>query len=1142
MLVEKIKQLNSDSELLSITQNIRLGMPTAVFGVTSTAKAVITSLIDQPVLYIAKDVLALERIATLIEQVSGKSTATLYPKDDVILYKRAFSKYSLFKRLNGLYQIKKGAQVVVTTLPALSQLFPTKFPIITVEKGKEIVIADIVKELVEMGYVRLDYVSGQGTFSVRGDILDVYAVNSENPYRIDFFGDEVETIKLFNQETREKISLLDRVDICPATDCFLDIQDKENIKESLSYALKSVKDANAYAVASGLLAEVEERAFNGDNNVLSFIMPLLSTVTTDIFHFLPKDTIVVYDEPKAIKDLAESVYKEHQERLKGLFNSGNAFEFSSAQLSDMEDTLALLQEKRAVALQMFTTAIPFFNPLKTYTLKVNPPTKYQLRFEDFYNDAKNWGISGYNIVVYTGNASKSNDLANALAERGCHVQVDGEIDFNGVDIRSDFLDEGVIFHSAKLAVIGNADLYNKKSNSGKIVRKSKEFFSAPEVGDYAVHETHGIGKVIGVKKITTTEGTKDYLALQYADSDVLYVSVEQMQTLTRYLGSDKEPKLSKIGGVEFGRVKERVKASIKALSFDLKKLYNERAERKGYVFEYDEGAESMFADSFPYDETPDQLSASEDIFNDMTTDKVMDRLLLGDVGYGKTEVALRAVFRCVINGKQAALLAPTTILSEQHYNTAVKRLSEFGVKVEVLNRFKTAQEQKDIVERLAQGKIDFIIGTHRLLGKDIAFKDLGLLVLDEEQRFGVEHKEKLKLIKNNVDTLTMTATPIPRTLHMSLSGIRDISTINTPPKERIPVSTYVTEETESLIRDAIMREIARGGQVFILYNRVDTIDRYALKLKSIVPEAEFCVAHGQMDERVLEDKITAFYRGDSDVLVSTTIIENGIDLPRANTLIVIDADKLGLSTLYQLKGRVGRSNRLAYAYFTFKEQKVLSEEAYKRLNTLMEFTEMGSGFKIAMRDLEIRGAGNVMGKEQHGHMDKIGYELYARLLKEEMEGVAQINSIELDIRVNAYIPEEYILSPTGRMETYKAIAEMSNGKEYNDIKNSLMDMYGEIPLEVANLFRISIIKNIGAKIGVKRIVISNDRCALEFTNLNDFNNESLMQAIELNKKICKVNLSTVYEINFEKSGRKNVEMLKIVSIFLQSVLPFGKNR
>ena len=751
---------------------------------------------------------------------------------------------------------------------------------------------------------------------------------------------------------------------------------------------------------------------------------------------------------------------------------GEAFSFSRYQLADKQDFLAELAARRSLALQTFASRSYFFEPLKIYNFHSSPVGRYLNGFVNLVTDLKSWRADGYRVMLYCGNSSRAQKMREMLSDEYIDASVLPEklSAFKGVAVLQSELGHGLILHENKLVVIGTGDLYTKSPVSKRIRRKRNDLFTSPEIGDYAVHETHGVGKIVGTKKIETTDGTKEYIALEYRGGDVLYVPVEQMDILSKYMGED-SPSLSKIGGAEFERVKQRVKASLKAMAFDLKQLYAERSEKHGFVFSpYPEMMEE-FENAFEFEETPDQLASAEEIKADMCSPKVMDRLLCGDVGYGKTEVAFRAAYLCILNGKQAALMCPNTILCQQHFENAVRRFSPFGVNVEVLNRFKSPAEQDKVLARVKNGEVDLLIGTHRLLSNDVKFKDLGILILDEEQRFGVEHKEKIKNMKNDVDCLTMTATPIPRTLHMSLSGIRDISTIETPPTTRLPVQTYVVEETETLIRDACLRELARGGQVFILYNRVETIFSFAAKIKEIVPEGKITVAHGRMDRAVLENGILKFYEGESNILISTTIIENGIDLPKANTLIVIDSDRLGISQLYQLRGRVGRGALLAHAYFTFKPEKVMTEKAGERLKAIMEFTELGSGFKIAMRDLEIRGAGNVLGREQHGHMDKVGYELYAKLLKEEMTGVEQTVA-ELDIKADAYIPEKYIEASASRLDCYKQIAEIRGVEDYKRVCLSIEENYGKLPKEVLNLLIIAVLKSYAAKLNIRKIAVS----------------------------------------------------------------------
>ena len=702
----------------------------------------------------------------------------------------------------------------------------------------------------------------------------------------------------------------------------------------------------------------------------------------------------------------------------------------------------------------------------------------------------------------------------------------------GVNVVVYPLSTGFIEHDSKLVILGQNDVFLKKQVKKTIKKKRGDLFSAPSVGDFAVHEHFGVGLIKGVKKIRTVEGTSEYVELEYAGGDRLYVSTEQMDKLSKYLGGNETPTLNKIGGGEFERIKQRVRQAISKMTINLKKLYAQRRERKGFEFSPENELTQEFANSFEFEETEDQLASYEEIREDMESTKVMDRLLCGDVGFGKTEVALRACFKAIIDGKQTAIVAPTTILSEQHYVTAKSRFADFGIRIAVLNRFRTALEQQKTIEKLSNGEIDLIIGTHRLFSKDVKFKDLGLLVIDEEQRFGVEHKEKLKTLKENVDTLTLSATPIPRTLHLSLSGIRDISSINTPPKQRIPVQTAVTELTDSLVKDAVRRELSRGGQVFILYNRVDSIYYFAEKVKNLIPSAKIIVAHGQMPERILENNISDFYAGKGDVLIATTIIENGIDMPRANTLIVEGSDRLGLSTLYQLKGRVGRGNLMAYAYFTFTEGKVLSDVAYKRLSALMEFTEMGSGYKIAMRDLELRGAGNVLGKEQHGHMDRVGYELYNKLLKEELGETTINQSLELEIKADAYIPDSYVPSESAKMDAYKQIAEIRSMADRSRVESSLTENYGKIPKVVSTLIDIAELKFKAEEVGVSKIVISMHVAKIYLKNLDSLKDGKITSSLNKYKQNATLYFEEVPIISFKCGDGAPDQAILFINKFL----------
>lgn len=1086
---------NLQGDYLALLEELRLGTPTAAFGLSESHKYLTAAATSGRILYITADSVSAQRAYESISVLSGKKCAHLTAKDEVILYKDALSKDALYKRICALAQIADGAECIVTDIEALMQLAPAQIQVLKLERGGDYDYQSLPAKLISMGYTREYAADSKGSFAIRGDILDIYPINAENPARVDFFGDTVEKIRPYDQISGERLEECDHLEIVAATDVIITPDDIPHVKSVLYSEIKKMPDVKAYERAHTIADELSEKMSLGTPFTgASFVMPLLQNSHT-VFSFLPSDTIIMFDECKLIGDRMDGIYREHNERVADLKKGGEALDFSVNQLASPEYIINCFAKFRNFALQTFTSTTSFFHPLKTFTLRSTPAPSYLNSLPQFVIDAKSWLQNGYRILVFCGNVERLQKLSDILTDEYLPVyplpdRLEG---LRGVALSGEEVAHGVIIHECKLVIIGSSDLYTKTVTK-RIKRRRGDMFVAPEIGDYCVHEKHGIGKITGTQKIETTDGIKEYIAVEYKGGDTLYVPVEQMDILSKYVG-DSAPALSKIGGADFEKIKERVRQSIKKLAFDLKELYAERSAKRGYAFPENAVMMQEFEDSFSYEETPDQLVSIEEIKGDMCSEKVMDRLLCGDVGYGKTEVALRAVYLAVLGGKQAAIMCPSTILSEQHFNTAVERFEEFGVRVDKLNRFKTPAQQAKTLEALANGDIDVIIGTHRLLSSDVKFYDLGLLVLDEEQRFGVEHKEKIKHVKKDIDCLTMTATPIPRTLHMSLAGIRDISTINTPPQKRLPVQTYVVEESETLIRDAVIREISRGGQVFILYNRVESIASFAANICRIIPEAKVTYAHGRMDRDRLENSVFSFYRGETNVLVTTTIIENGIDLPNANTIIVIDSDRLGISQLYQLRGRVGRGSRLAQAYFTFKGEKVLTSDATERLKAIMKFTELGSGFKIAMRDLEIRGAGNVLGAEQHGHMDKVGYELYSKLLKEELTGEAQF-AAELDIKVTAYIPENYIESSAGRLDCYKQIAEIRTVDDYKRVCRSIEDNYGAMPDEVLNLLVIAVLKSYAQKFNVKKIIVSKEQNSFELPSLNSLQDSRLTSALE----------------------------------------------
>ncbi len=1123
------EQLSGEYALLG--KDIEHGVPTAAYGLSDAQKYLIGALPALRVVYVTADGLAAKRARDAISALSGKRCVLLPPKDEVLTFRRALSKDALFARLTSLWEWQNGADVLACDIEALLQLVPVRLPVVSLWTGGERELSSLLKELVSLGYRREYNVEAKGSFALRGDILDIWPVNLEHPVRIDFFGDEVEAVKPYDEVTAERYPVVERVDICAATDAFYGEGEKERIVKALRAEALRAKTTKAADRMGEIISAIES-----SDEASDFTLPLLDCAAP-FLSTLSEDTLVIFDDPKLISDKVESLWKEHMERAAELSEGGEAMSFSVRQYvtrEDIEDEISLLPK---LALSAFLSDVRFFKPLQVRNFTSAPVRRYLDSFEDLLTDLSIWKRTGYRVMLWCGSAERAQKTRELLYDNGFStVELPQKLyDFKGICVLEDALEQGFLVHEAKLAVIGTGDLFRKAPAARRIKKKRGDLFLAPEVDDYAVHETYGVGKITGTKKIETTDGIKEYVALEYRDGDTLYVPVEQMDILSKYMGEDK-PGLSKIGGGEFERVKARVRASLKKMAFDLKQLYAERQERKGYVFPAYEEEMEEFEAAFPYEETPDQLSSIAEIKADMCSDKVMDRLLCGDVGFGKTEVALRAAYLCILDGRQAVLMCPSTVLSEQHFRTAEARMKDFGVRIACLNRFRSEREQTKILAALQKGDIDLLIGTHRLLSKDVKFHDLGLLILDEEQRFGVEHKEKIKNYKRNVDCLTMTATPIPRTLHLSLSGIRDISTIQTPPHARLPVQTYVAEESPTLIRDACIREIARGGQVFILYNHVESIHAFTKELQDLIPEARITLAHGRMEKIALEKNVFGFYRGEYDILVTTTIIENGIDLPNANTLVVIDSDRLGISQLYQLRGRVGRGKRLAHAYFTYKPERVMTSQAAERLKALMQFTELGSGFRIAMRDLEIRGAGNVLGAEQHGHMDKVGYELYSKILQEEITGVKH-ESVDLDIRTTAFIPETYVESAAGRMDCYKQIAEVRTNADYKRVCVSMEETYGPLPPETQNLLIIALLKSYAGKFSVKKISVDGKGGALQFASLENLGSDALSSAMDKYRSFLSLDMTSAPVLRFKSLGDGGKTMV-LMTKFLKFAATF----
>ena len=1085
-------------------------------------------------LYIVADDIAAKTAAKNIAELSGEQCVIIPSKNEVLVHTRAASRENIFSRLSALYYLTLNkAKFAVVTVQSLMQIAPHyesfKKSIKTFKKGENYNLLKTVQELVSLGYVREERAAEPGQFCLHGDILDIFSIQNDYPYRLEFFGDEIEAIKTIDLFKYTSFDDVKSVDICPAKEFFCNdkLKAEEMIKNELSTLRLSPDSFNL--IKDKVFELLEILNLNDSDFSLSYLLPFANF--SFLKDYLPKESVIIFDEPKLLEETKDLLFKEHRSRFESLLSTGHVLPSHFNQYEPF-DNIFDFKDAALVSFNIFPSSNGIFAPKDIIDFKAVSAPNYQGILDNVIKDFKNWKELGYKVLIM----GKTADPLIAAIKNMQEVQVFQKVldNFFGIAFLESMLENGYIYHDEKLVVLGNFDISKKRKE--KLKHKSSiNVFSDLSVGDYVVHETHGIGAFRGMSVLKGNLGQKEYLTIEFKDADKLYVPCDQIDVLSKYSGGDKIPNLSKIGGREFAVLKERARKSLKELAINLKSLYAEREEKIGFKFSKDNAIQKDFEESFEFEETTDQLKCVSEIKNDMESEKVMDRLLCGDVGYGKTEVALRAALKAVLSEKQVAILSPTTILSQQHYNVIQKRFENIPIRTAVLNRFKKSGEQKEILNALKDGKIDIISGTHRLLSNDIVFENLGLLIVDEEQRFGVAHKEKIKLLKKNVDVLTMTATPIPRTLHMSLTGIRDISTIETPPQGRIPPQTYVLEYSDELIKDAVLKEIGRDGQVFMLYNKVESIEGFAAKINRLVPTAKIAVAHGLMQEHKLEDIILKFYNNEFNVLICTTIIENGIDIPNANTLIVYEADKLGLSQLYQLKGRVGRSTKISYVYFTFLKDKILAQTAYKRLQAITEFTEFGSGFKIAMRDLEIRGAGSLLGAMQSGHIEKVGYDMYVKILKEEsnkLKGIKEPMRVNLDVDIDAYIPENYIDNEDERIRVYQELNLISNELEADEMYRALSDIYGAVPYQLNNLIDISRIKFWASNIGVCDIVIKKNENFILFFGIEDLNNDRIVEALNNMKAECVLTFTDKPKILFNVQKNQKI-ILKTIYDFLK---------
>ena len=1086
-----MQPLKDNMKFKSITEKIsEKTFPINIYGISESGKSYIINGIfeendNSMVVVTHSDVDA----KNLYEDLSFYTTDVFYfPVREVVFYNvDAISGDLRWARLKVIKEILQNERkkIIVTSIDAITSLYtPKEYYLrysMIIKTGDDIDLKEISKSLLQCGYERVEVVEGKGEFSFRGGILDVFPPTSAYPYRVELFGDEVDSIRTFNTESQRSIEKVEEFSIFPSKEVIVDDECRsravQNINEELKKVIANVSKENKESVEKikGIVGKNIELL----NNTYYFetidsYLPFFYEKLDSFFDYLQGYTFVV-DDFKRSSGKMESIYYEFNENYMSFLQRGDILPSQNSLLLNKGELESKLENSSLITLSSFLNKSDgLFNTVDIGFEEVTL-NKYNGQLNMLIEDIQERKEKKYKTVILAGTRPRGERLVKTLMEKGIFSTYKDSIDkieAGEVVITFGNLLRGFDYPELELSIISDKDIFGetRRKRSGKAVRKKGvakiTSFAELKPGDYVVHANHGIGVYKGIKQMAAGGTTRDYLDIVYDKGDKLYVPVDQLDLVQKYIGSEgNSPKINKLGGAEWQKAKAKARKSINEIAQDLVKLYAARATLKGHSFGKDTEWQRQFEDEFPYEETPDQLASLEEIKRDMESDKPMDRLLCGDVGYGKTEVAIRAAFKAVMDGKQVAFLVPTTILADQHYNNFIKRFSDFPIKIDMISRFRTPKQQKATLQALKEGNVDILIGTHRLVSKDIVFKDLGLLIVDEEQRFGVAQKEKIKGMKKNVDVLTLSATPIPRTLHMSLTGVRDISVIETPPEDRYPIQTYVVEQNDQLIRDAILREIGRGGQVYFVYNRVESIDSMANYIRDLVPECKVGIMHGQMTEKELETEMIAFMNKEYDVLVCTTIIETGIDISNVNTMIVHNADKMGLSQLYQLRGRVGRANRIAYAYFIYTKDKILTEVAEKRLKALKDFTELGSGFKIAMRDLEIRGAGNMMGSSQHGHMASIGYDLYCRMLEDTIKlikGEIENEPIEtsVDIKVDAFIPSSYITDEIQKIEVYKKIAAIENINDFMEIKSELEDRYSSIPDSVYNLMDIAYIKSL----------------------------------------------------------------------------------
>ena len=1143
--VTLVNQIEKEKSPIMLSGLTGVGMVELLASINEYAK--------RPILIVTYNEIQAKQISENIKAFMDKGD--IFPKKEIVTYDYiAESKDLPYERIEVLSKIKeKRSPIIVTTIEALMQKLPPKEVLfknlLHFKVGDICSLEDIKKTLVNLGYVRCDLIEGRGQFSIRGGILDI-SVSDKIGVRIEFWGDEVDSIRNFAIVSQRSINTLEKVEIYPAHEYILE--------QSIEQVCKNIRNLSVNEKQKEIVEEDIEQIIGG--NYISKIdkyFDCFYTNSSTLLDYLSDKYIIALDEERKIEQRTENIKQDRKNLINALVEKEKMIPQSLEDTIEYEEIEDILENRKRNVIYLEKQDSVTNKQAEKYVFEYREVNFYKSEIENLFEELKEALKQKKSVYVLVENKEKAKKLKEILEKEEIICKIEEKLDKTivvktvekVVTIGIGKISAGFENYEIHQLVISADELISGEKRKRKAVHSAytegeKVVFADLKIGDYVVHKTYGIGIYIGVNTIKADGTIKDYIKIKYKNDDILYVPTNQMDMIRKYVGGDKiNPKINRLGSKEWENTKTRVKKNLREVATELIELYAKREKSQGFSFSKDTPWQNEFEAKFPYQETDDQLRCIEEVKKDMENTKPMDRLLCGDVGYGKTEVAIRAAFKAVMDQKQVAYLAPTTVLAEQQYQEFKERMKDYPIKVEILNRFKSAKYQKEVIKGLKLGEVDVVVGTHRILSKDVEFKDLGLLIIDEEHRFGVKDKEKIKQYKTNVDVLTMTATPIPRTLHMSIVGVRDMSVIYEPPHNRRPVQTYVLEYDREVIKEAITKELERDGQVFYIFNNVENIQRKADEISRLVPEAEVSYAHGQMTGNQIEEIMNDFIQKKSNVLVCTTILESGIDIPNANTIIVENADRMGLAQLYQIRGRVGRSDRQAYAYITYKRDKLLSEVADKRLKAIKEFTEFGSGFKIAMRDLEIRGAGSLLGEIQSGHLEQVGYDTYCNLLDEvikEMKGI-EIKpevDIQIDLNVTSYIPDDYISDANQKIEIYQDIALCKNEEDIQNIIDEIIDRFGNMPAELENLIDIARIKYLAKALNISKI--ASKKTAVVFTFEETQFSYDVAQLVKEYGNRLKFSAGIKPMITLEIGTDNEMKILNDVTEFLKTLTKYKK--